>query len=130
MKEQPEYILQCQFVKWMNWQYKKIVVFSDTAAHIRKTMIQQIRANALQSPGIKWPDVFVARPSGEYSGLFLEFKAKSPYKADGVTLLKNEHIQAQADTMALLSEAGYQCHFVWSLEQAMSITNQYLNNGK
>jgi hypothetical protein len=130
MKKQDEYKLQCQFVQWMTMQHKSVIVFSDTAAHIRKTMIQQIRANALQSPGIKWPDVFVARPSGEYAGLLLEFKAKSPYKADGVTLLKNDHIQAQADTMALLSEAGYQCHFVWSLEQAMSITNQYLNDGK
>ena len=130
MKKQDEYKLQCQFVQLMTMQYKSVIVFSDTAAHIRKTMIQQIRANALQSPGIKWPDVFVARPSGEYAGLLLEFKAKSPYKADGVTLLKNEHIQAQSDTMALLSEAGYQCHFVWSIEQAMSITNQYLNDGK
>jgi len=126
-KAQPEYALQCQFVAWMTWQHKGVLVFSDTAAHISKTVNQQARANKLQTPRIKWPDVFVAQPSGEYAGLFLEFKAGTPFKVDGVTLKKNEHIQAQSDTMDLLRAKGYFCEFVWRLEQAQKIVNDYFS---
>ena len=126
MKNQPEYKLQAAFVRWMTLQHKNILVFSDTAAHIGKTVIQQRRANALQTPGVKWPDVFVAQPSGDYAGLYLEFKASSPFKKDG-TLLKNEHNEAQADTTEWLTAAGYKCDFVWEFHQAINIVNDYLS---
>jgi len=103
------------------------MVFSDTAAHIKKTQIQQVRANALSTPGEKWPDVFIAQPSGDWCGLFLEFKAETPYKVDGATLKKNPHVEAQRDTMARLSNRGYYCSFVWSVEQAMKIVEWYLS---
>ena len=125
-KAQPEYKLQAAYVKWVNATYPRVLVFSDTAAHISKTMIQQSRANALQTPGQKWPDVFLAQPSGDFAGLFIEFKAQSPFKKDGVTLLKNEHIEAQAATMERLAVAGYDCYFAWQLDQAKEITNNYL----
>ena len=127
MKQQPEYHLQCQFVRWMTLQHRGVMVFSDTAAHIAKTVIQQARANKLQTPGEKWPDVFVAQPSGEYAGLYLEFKAETPFKKDGVTLLKNPHTEAQSATMERLRLKGYKCEFVWRLEQAQEIVNKYFS---
>jgi len=127
MKNQPEYHLQCQFVRWMTLQHRGVMVFSDTAAHIAKTVIQQGRANKLQTPGEKWPDVFVAQPSGDFAGLFLEFKAKSPFKKDGVTLLANEHAEAQARTMERLRAKGYKCEFVWGFQQAQEIVNKYFS---
>lgn len=109
-------------------KYPLVMVFSDTAAHIGKTMFQQIRANKLQSAIAKdWPDVFVAHPSGDYAGLFLEFKAKSPYLKDGVTLSSDKHIRDQAATMDRLRERGYFCAFVWEVGQAFNLTNKYLN---
>jgi len=126
-KDQPEYKIQAAYVRTMNERHPDILVFSDCAAHIKKTKFQQMRANALSSPREKWPDVFVAQPSGDYAGLYLEFKAETPYKVDGVTMKKNEHNEAQRDTMFRLSEKGYECYFVWSVEQAMSITENYLN---
>lgn len=127
-KENPEYKIQAAFVREMNRRYPDVMVFSDTAAHIGKTMFQQIRANELSTPGEKWPDVFVAQPSGEYSGMYLEFKAESPYKKDGVTLKKNEHIETQARTMEKLRQRGYFVpDFVWSVEQAMEEVEFYLN---
>lgn len=126
-KQQPEYKIQAAFVREMGIRYPNIMVFSDTAAHIRKNLIQQKRANALSSPGEKWPDVFIAQPSGEYAGLFLEFKAETPYKTDGATLKKNDHVEAQRDTMARLWNRGYCCEFVWSVEMAMKIVDWYLN---
>lgn len=126
-KQNPEYKIQAAFVREMAVRYPGVMVFSDCAAHIKKTMFQQKRANALSTPGEKWPDVFVAQPSGEYAGLWLEFKAETPYKKDNVTLLANPHIEAQRETMGRLSERGYQCYFVWDVSQAMSIVNNYLN---
>lgn len=127
-KAQPEYKIQAAFVREMNIKHPEVMVFSDCAAHIKKTMFQQVRANALSTPDEKWPDVFIAQPSGEYAGMYLEFKAESPYKKDGVTLLKNDHIEAQARTMQKLRDRGYYVpDFVWAVEMAMKHTEDYLN---
>ena len=126
-KKNPEYNIQKEFVQRMFKKYPHVMIFSDAAAHVAKSMIQQVRANALQSPGQKWPDVFVAQPSGDYAGLFLEFKAETPYKIDGVILKKSDHVEAQAATMERLRDKGYFCDFVWTVEMAMAITEKYLN---
>ena len=126
-KKNPEYNLQKEYVQEMGRRYPHVLIFSDAAAHVAKSMIQQVRANALQSKGQKWPDVFVAQPSGDYAGLFLEFKAETPYKVDGVTLKKSDHVEAQARTMQELSCRGYLCSFVWSVEIALDVTERYLN---
>jgi len=83
-KKNTEYEIQKAFVQEMGRKYPDILVFSDAAAHVAKSMIQQVRANALQSNGMKWPDVMIFQPSGDYAGLMLEFKAQTPYKAAGV----------------------------------------------
>jgi len=127
-KDQPEYKIQAAYVRTMNTRHPDILVFSDCAAHIKKTKFQQMRANALSSPREKWPDVFVAQPSGDYAGLYLEFKAESPYyKSEPWKLKKDDHNEAQAATMARLTSKGYLCYFVWSVEQAVEITEKYLN---
>lgn len=126
-KKNPEYNIQKDFVQEMGRRYPGVLVFSDAAAHVAKSMIQQVRANALQSKGQKWPDVIIFQPSGDYAGLLLECKAETPYKADGVTLKKSEHVEAQAATMQRLRERGYYCDFFWSVEQGMEIVEKYLN---
>lgn len=129
MKKQPEYEIQTAFVRYMGIRYPRIVVFSDTAAHIGKTMLQQKRANALQTKD-KQPDTFIAQPSGEYAGLWLEFKAETPFKKDGVTLKKSEHVEGQLDTMRALEAAGYACAFVWSRDMAADLVGAYFDGEK
>lgn len=127
-KAQPEYKIQAAFIKEMTVRYPEIMVFSDCAAHIKKTLFQQQRANALSTPGEKWPDVMIAQPSGAFCGMYLEFKAESPYKKDGATLKKNDHIEAQAKTMQKLRDRGYFVpDFVWTVEMAMKHVEWYLN---
>jgi len=126
-KKNTEYDIQAEYVALMQEMYPFVMVFSDTAAHIGKTMFQQIRANKLRSELSKdWPDVFVAAPKGKFHGLFLEFKSKSPYLKDCVTLSSDKHIQAQAATMDRLRKRGYSCAFVWDVDTAISITVKYL----
>lgn len=127
-KENPEYEIQAAFVREMNIRYPDVLVFSDTAAHIKKTMFQQIRANKLSSPKEKPPDVFIPQPSGDWCGLYLEFKSETPYLKDGVTLKKNEHNEAQAATMQRLISKGYFCRFVWTVEMAMETVRRYFDN--
>lgn len=128
-KNNPEYHIQCEFVKSMAFSHPELMIFSDTAAHIGKTMLQQIRANKLQSENSKvWPDVFIAQPSGVYAGLFLEFKAKTPYLKNGKTLSRDKHIQAQESTMERLRQRGYAARFVWTVEQAVQVVLRYLEN--
>lgn len=123
-KKNPEYEIQAAYVAEMAARFPNLMVFSDTAAHIAKTLFQQIRANKL-STGVKWPDVFVAQPSGKYHGLYLEFKAESPFKQDG-TLKKNDHVAEQAKCLTMLKDRGYFACFVWSVQDAMEITENYL----
>ena len=126
-KKNTEYDIQCAFVRGMALRHPNVLVFSDTAAHIGKTLFQQIRANKLSSQGEKWPDIFIAQPSGKYAGMYIEFKAETPYKKDGATLLKNEHIETQAKTMQKLPERGYFVpDFIWSTETAMAQVDWYL----
>lgn len=128
-KKNPEWEIQAEYVRRMEQKHPLVMVFSDTAAHIFKTKLQQIRANKLQSKLSKdWPDCFIAQPSGDYAGLFLEFKAESPYLVSNPCLLKkSDHVEAQYQTMKRLSERGYDWAFVWSVEMAMEITEKYLN---
>ncbi len=125
-KAQPEYAIQAAFVREMSIKHPTVIVFSDTAAHIKKTQIQQVRANALSSPNEKQPDVFINKAVGGYHGIYFEFKAETPYKADGVTLRKNAHVEAQARTMSKLEKEGYFCAFVWSVEMAVGIFEMLL----
>ena len=125
-KKNTEYQIQKEFAQRMGQLYPHIIIFSDAAAHVAKSMIQQVRANALQSNGQKQPDMFIAQPSGDYAGLYFEWKSETPYKIDGVTLKKSDHVEAQAATMQQLQERGYLCAFVWTVEQALQIFAKYL----
>ena len=126
-KKQPEYAIQKSFARWLEIQHPNVMFFSDAAAHVAKTMIQQVRANALSKSGEKQPDMFIAHPAKGFHGLFIEFKSQSPFKVDGVTLRKNDHNEAQAATMNRLKNAGYCTGFVWSFDMAIEIFKRYIN---
>ena len=128
-KKNTEYDMQREYKNRMSVKYPEVLVYADTDAYTKKTMFQQVRANALKTKGEKWPDTFVMQPSGEYGALLLEFKTETPYKMDGVTLkkTKDDHTEKQAATMQRLRERGYFCDFVWSVEMAMELTDKYLN---
>jgi hypothetical protein len=125
MKQQPEYQLQRAFARWLEIQHPYILFFSDAAAHVAKTAVQQIRANQLSKSGEKQPDMFIAHPANGFHGLFIEFKSETPFKVDGVTLKKNLHNEAQAKTLQRLMDAGYATSFAWSLEMAIEIFTRY-----
>lgn len=121
----PEFTLQKQLCQFIRTQHPNVLFLSDTVASVKLSYPQQGRNKAIQNSSFHCPDLMILEPRGKFSGLFLELKVKSPFKADG-TLYKNEHLQNQFDTLTRLNERGYKALFVWSLETAMKIINDYL----
>lgn len=119
-----EAILQQQVCDYLRVKYPHILFRSDFAAGIKMTMGQAAKHKRLQSVRA-WPDLFIARPQNEYAGLFIELKAVNIYKKDG-GLLKNEHLQEQAEVLARLNMLGYRAEFAVGLEQAKTLIDDYL----
>lgn len=133
-KEQPEFKLQSQVCEYLRLQYPKVRFFSDTIAFVKLTLPQQMRNKKIQCDGFKMPDIviFATRVvEGErFSGLLIELKSETPYKVDGYTLKKNEHIQLQSNELDFLAGEGFYTAFIWSFDMARKIIDKYLNSQK
>lgn len=127
-KEQPEYQLQKQVCQYLNIQYPKVMYLSDTVAAVKLTIPQQVRNKAIQKEGFKCPDLLILQPNKYNSGLFIELKAKTPYKSNGFVLLSNPHVEAQAETLNQLNKIGYYACFSWSFEDCKSIIDSYMKD--
>jgi len=124
-KEQPEYILQKQVCSYLNSQYNKVLYLSDTIASIKLTFGQMNRNKAIQKEGFKTPDLLILHPNKEYHGLFIELKAKTIYKKDG-TLLKNDHVEAQLETIKQLNKLGYYATFCIGFDNTKAVIDEYM----
>lgn len=133
-KQQPEFSLQSQVCQYIQAQYPKIRFMSDTIAFIKLTFPQQGRNKMIQCNGFKCPDLLIFSTrivEGErFSGLFIELKAETPYKTDGFTLKKNEHVEAQSKELDNLASEGYFTTFAWSFDMCKSIIDKYLRGEK
>lgn len=127
MKNQPEYELQKAVCKWLNTTYPDVLFMSDTIASVKLTLPQGARNKSIQKAGFKTPYLIIFEPNKHFNGLFIELKTKSPFKANG-ELRKDDHLIGQQHTMFQLTRKGYKCHFSWSLDQTITIINDYLNN--
>ena len=123
----PEFELQCQVAQYLNLQYPNIDFYSDTIASIKLTKAQAGRNSKIQKKGFKMPDLIIFKPNKNYKGLMIELKVSSPYKKDG-TLLKNEHLQGQSDTIDKLNRLGYYACFCWSFDQIKETIDSYLKD--
>ena len=129
MKQQPEYILQKAVCQYISIQYPNVMFLSDTIAAVRLTIPQQIRNKAIQKEGFKCPDLLILHPNKYFSGLFIELKAKTPYKGNG-EILKNIHLEAQQETLNKLNYLGYHACFVWSFEDCKHIIDNYMQDAE
>ena len=121
----PEYELQKQCKQYLDLQYKNVLYDSDTIASIKLTAPQQGRNKAIQKEGFKRPDIVIYTPNFYYHGLFIELKVKSPFKKDG-TLLKNDHLEGQQNTINDLSKLGYKAMFCTGFEEFKIAVDEYL----
>lgn len=102
-----------------------VFFLSDTVANLKLTKTQQGRNKEIQCQNFRCPDLLIFEPKNGYHGLFLELKTKSPFKKNG-EILQNEHLIGQYETIQKLNEKGYRAEFVWSLDDAIKIIDEYL----
>ena len=124
-KNQPEFELQCAVAEYLRRQYPNVMFLSDVRASLKLTIPQQVRQKKLQADNFAMPDMLIFYPKGGFHGLFLEFKAETPFKEDG-TLKKNAHIEAQAAAIERLNDLNYVAEFVWDFEMAKELIDTYL----
>lgn len=122
----PEYELQKQICKYLELQYRDVVFLSDTVANCKLTMVQAVRNKAIQKDGFKTPDLLILEPRGDYHGLFIELKVKSPFKKCGKVLLSNEHLEGQQKSITHLLNKGYYACFSVGLDETKKIIDDYM----
>ena len=128
MKRQNEYLLQKAVCQYIRYQYPNVLFMTDTIAAIKLTAIQGQRNKDVQKEGFKCPDLIVLKPLGGYSGLMLELKLQSPYYAGQFKKLKkNKHVEEQSRYLSRLNGLGYYACFAWSLDMAIGIIDDYMN---
>lgn len=129
-KEQDEYKIQAAFTQAVAKKYGgRVIVYSDTAAHMGRTKMQIIRASYLQAGNIKQPDIFVPKRSEVYCGFFMEWKKESPYYKKKPSELKaDERVKAQNEALTRLSKEGYAAVFCWDVNVGLQYLEDYLNN--
>jgi hypothetical protein len=132
--------LQAQVADYIRLQYPDVIFHSDFGSGIKLTMGQAIKQKRLNGGRRSWPDMFLAEQSvrhedvsdhaiGEwnYAGLFIELKREGTriFKKDG-TLVADEHIREQFDTLADLRQHGYAAEFAIGFEGAKKLIDDYM----
>jgi hypothetical protein len=126
MKAQPEFQLQKMIAQYLRTAHKGVHFLSDVRAALRLTIPQQVRAKSIQADNFACPDMVIFEPRlPHYCGMFLELKAESPFKRDGM-LKKDNHIQRQYSDILSLRIKHYHADFYWDFEVARSAIDAYL----
>jgi hypothetical protein len=73
-----------------------------------------------------YPDLFIAEPSKECNGLFIEIKAEGVRlkKKDGTWA--SDHLAEQNEMLNKLQKKGYAAYFAVGFEEAKNIIDDYL----
>lgn len=124
-KNQPEYELQAQVAEYLRTAYPKVKFLSDVRASLKLTGAQQMRAKRIQADNFACPDMVIFAANDYYHGLFLEFKAESPFKKNG-DLKSGDHLFRQAFALVELKHQGYHAEFYWTFEDAGKCIDWYL----
>lgn len=122
-----EFELQKAVCRYLDMQYPNVLYVSDTIANVKLTIPQQCRNSLIQKKGFKCPDLLILEPNRNYGGLFMELKAKSPFKKNG-ELFTNKHLEGQYNSMADLSRKGYLCSFEWEFNVIKKKIDEYLKD--
>lgn len=123
-----EYILQKAVCKFITKQYPDVLFLSDTIGNVKLNINQAARNKAIQKDGFKCPDLLILEPNRYFKGLFIELKKESPFKKDGVTLLKSDHLEAQQLAINNLLSKGYFAAFKWEFEDIKELISWYMAN--
>ena len=105
---------QVTFVHWLKWAHPKVLFFAIPNGGYRN----KITASKLKKEGVTAgvPDLFIAEPRFDISGLFIEMKTN-----------KGVVSKSQKEIMTKLKCKGYCCKVAYGFDEARQITEAYLN---
>lgn len=121
-----EHQLYEQIAIYLQLQYPKVVYRFDLAADLKLTAGQAVKHKKLH-PRRGYPDLFIAKPSKNYHGLFIEIKRDKTRIRKKNGEWANDHIAEQAAMMAELAVAGYCVGFAVGFDEVKRMIDQYLS---
>ena len=125
MKKEEQHVHQavCRYVQY---QYPGVIFFSEPSG-LRVTPGLARLLKSLRSE-TKLPDLFIAEPKGDKSGLFIEIKAsyEDLYLKNG-DIRKMEHLQMQKKMLERLQSKGYTAVFGAGFDACKIIIDEYLS---
>lgn len=129
MKAQPEFQIQAAVCKYLRAKYPNVGFVSSAEGALNLTMGQAMRNKSVQCPGFAVPDIVIYAKRGGFGALFIELKAKTIYRKDGVTLLANKHVENQLRSIRKLRADGFKAEFACSYEEAIAQIEAYFKWG-
>ena len=110
-----EFLIQCSVVNFLKREFPGIV-FTCAPGNAKNAL--QGKRNKMLGYLKGWPDLFIAYPSKNYFGLFVELKTKTG-KLD-----KN----FQEPLLKKLNSLGYKAVVAYGLDEAIALINSYLKS--
>ena len=126
MRNNKEYIICKQIAVYMRLQYPQYIYHYDLAG-LNLSKSQSGMMKAIQGKR-GFPDFFLAHSIDEYSGLFLEIKAETPYLKDGKTLKSSEHLREQQNMINNLNFNGYLAKLVTGFYETQKEIDNYIKS--
>ena len=118
--------LQANVALCIRMQYPDVLFHSDFGSGI-KLKPWQARAQKIQNGGRRaWPDMFIAEPKDNYSGLFIELKREGTRLQKKNGEWASDHIHEQALVLDQLREKGYKAEFAVGYKEAIELIDNYL----
>jgi len=119
--------LQISISKFLKLQYPNIYFMSDSSG-LRLPMGLAVKAKRQRSKHAQL-DLVILNPNNKHNGLILELKKdrSEVYKKNG-EFRKGEHIEEQNKSIAHLNSVGYKAIYVFSIDEAMQVINDYMKN--
>jgi hypothetical protein len=122
--------LQAQVADYLRLRYPDVQFHSDYGSGLKLTKGQAMKQYRQNGGRRGWPDLFVAEPSKDCSGLFIELKKSGTRlkKKDGTWA--SSHLEEQNEVLNKLQRKGYAAYFAVGFEEAKEIIDDYLSDGR
>ena len=129
--KKPEEGVQLLVSRYLKKYHPDISFHSDYAAGLHLTINQAKKRKAMNSER-GWSDMFIAYPSRDYHGLFLELKKDnvSIYVKQGPRkgqLVADEQVQIEAQFLERMNKLGYLGRFCVGYEASIKLIEWYLD---
>ena len=114
--ENNEHLIQSAFIEWLSFKHKE--VYKVTTSFPAGVYTSKTQRYKLSREGLKkgYPDVLIDYPKGIYHGFRVEFKYG-----------RNKLQPAQCEWFELLESHGYYVCVAWSVDEAISHFENYIN---